>query len=357
MLRDGQYNFPDILDAVDQVLKGDTGYMKVPPANLPPELHEAADWLGPQYGGGREKLYQAARWKDYQNRTDAGPYKNFLDLMQSPDLNRILPELPPGIRFLGGGAEALAFEAPDGRVIRVSPNMVTLPGPGINRIMESPQRPRIPEMLEPVRSIQAGDWRVEHMPKVKPVSDMVDRVDATPGGEGGRAERSANATAETLADAIRTRGYDPWDVFARNVGMTNEGNAIIYDGGAVDVPGRLDRKPNFKPEFYPTNPKAPTPEQMAQLQQLGGADQIRDAIQAGLDMGTKDQGMFSSDLLSLLQQADPRMHKAVLKARPQEVAQRAASSDRGFVGNLLHALRGSAPYLLAGGLGATYRNQ
>lgn len=268
---DGLANFGR---AAGSLATGEAGYLKVPPLGVPRELADAADALGPMYPGGIDKLNGIAKSIAHLDFEDSSsPYRRMLDLAKSEHADRLANELPAGSKFLGNGAEALAFKTPDGNVVRIADNAFGAGG-----------RNNIPEILQPYRYTKIGPYTAEHLPFVEPLSGSAgDQIDAS----------------IALQNRLKSRQYEPWDAGPHNMGVTKEGNYIIHDGGAVgDEIGYKSRGM--------TNPylRLPMPDEdtVAKLMEMGSPELVRKAIADGAAMGSEGQGVTHSSLFDALKQ-------------------------------------------------------
>ncbi|WP_186135069.1 zeta toxin family protein [Burkholderia gladioli] len=135
---------------------------------------------------------------------------------------------------LDAGASSVVLAADDKHVVRL--------GTG-----ELVQRPKIPEVLQPVASGEAGSLRYEVMPRA-------DTRGITP------------ADADRMAAALERQGYHWGDKGADNLGVIN-GRVVVLDPGGVE-PMREERRHELSLQAEPAKAeKAPEPD--------GGVDTVR----------------------------------------------------------------------------------
>lgn len=179
-------------------------------------LERAALARGPRYGGGLSKLEGAAQTRAGMNKLLVpgelpgamvpGPQTTLEKFTSSPHANRLLEELPEGSRIFGDSNNALAFRTPAGDVVRFG--------------QES--RAAIPEMLQPTRSVQVGDWTAERLP-------FADRV----GDRALYAEHAKPMIASVRAQpGLRTADFHPG-----NMGLIGDRPVMIDPGAVAALPG------------------------------------------------------------------------------------------------------------------------
>ncbi|MGZ7179074.1 zeta toxin family protein [Burkholderia gladioli] len=135
---------------------------------------------------------------------------------------------------LDAGASSVVLAADDKHVVRI--------GTG-----ELVQRPKIPEVLQPVASGEAGSLRYEVMPRA-------DTRGITP------------ADADRMAAALERQGYHWGDKGAGNLGVIN-GRVVVLDPGGIE-PMREERRQELSRQAEPAKAeKAP--------EQDGGVDTVR----------------------------------------------------------------------------------
>lgn len=253
------------------------------PAALHKSLGKVAQKLGPRYGGNlREKIEGAfmpeglaklltsespdeaaairGLWKQSKEGKAADRLVERLTTVDTPyptpdeppvfisdkAAQAISDEIPPGTRYLGHGAEAVAFRTPQGDVIRIEP-----PGSPI-RLTHGipPPRPNIPGVLQPTRSIGTEGGRIERLPYAPTTSSST-----LPGGKATKGPIELISDDQTTSQIMRQRhispetyysseervfhdlaptGYMPTDIHQGNIGFTKEGRPIIIDPGAVE---------------------------------------------------------------------------------------------------------------------------
>jgi hypothetical protein len=130
-------------------------------------------------------------------------------LLSSPDFPAFMSEIPAGSRYAGSGGEAVTLRTPAGDTVK----QIEF-AKGLRNQAAPPPRPDIPEMLPASSSNVYGNTRVETAPFAQ-VGDP-----------------AAESAAKSLADQIKARGLDPWDVNAPNVGKVG-GRWFVIDRGAV----------------------------------------------------------------------------------------------------------------------------
>lgn len=161
---------------------------------------------GPAFGGGLEKL--AGAEASLAGNQQAGQARKLIESIKgSPMAERIMQEVPPGSQYLPGGNNALAFQTPAGDVLR----------------MGTEARASIPEMLQPTRSVRAGDINIERLPFAARVGD--------------KAVWEGNF--KPMSASIREQGLHPADLHQGNIGLHNYDPVIIDPGAVVAKPGGL----------------------------------------------------------------------------------------------------------------------
>jgi hypothetical protein len=271
--------------------------------NVPQSWKVAASAAGPRYEGGLDKLQEALQ---------GNQYKHANKLLYHPNASRIAEEIPEGTKYLGNGAEAIAFKAPDGHVIRVAPHVSEFGSAG---------RADMPEILQPFRSQRIehinrygehqNPWIVEHLPEVDPLLMSRDsRNQFTKILEGMYRAHGHDATTASqfkylqarqtidpdklriLGDELSARvagvnpQLDPWDFHEGNIAATREGNLIGHDGGMV----KMLPSSNKTIERWSAPDHLDDPGHLEAVLKAGGPDAVREAIANGNALGTFGQG-------------------------------------------------------------------
>jgi hypothetical protein len=254
-------------------------------------LLEAA---GPQHEGGIRQLEDILRG----GGPESPGFGTAQRILSEPGslLHRLAQEFPEGSTHLGSGMEAIVAKRPDKGVIRIAPSVSPIFGRGRQFV-----RPNIPEMLQPVRSVDIGPYRVEHMPEVFPFMKGKPDVDAVarmlgghePGAEVARTlydemTRQAGKVAGSLSESVERRGLRPVDVHSQNVARTLEDLAIIHDGGSI-IHQKYGRR--LAPTPAIADLSGVSQDALGRLSGSGGAEEVRRAISRGLEQGTKGQGI------------------------------------------------------------------
>lgn len=132
------------------------------------------------------------------------------DLLQSPQAGKILAEINPESKFLGAGAEGMAFHNPAGDVTRIGP----VPAGELGR-------PAAPGVLSPSMTRDIADtglpmtWRSERMPFAEDVPNML-----------------GHAYDDHLESLLNQSGLSYVDRKAANLGML-DGKPVVRDPGSV----------------------------------------------------------------------------------------------------------------------------
>lgn len=312
-------------------------------------LNRAAAALGPRYGGGVDQLL------DLFDRTAMRPGygQEHLDRLRELDpetLARLASEIPEGSEPLASGFESVVLAAPDKRVIRIGNDRLMNANVGI-----PPGRPNEPWMLQPLRSVNVGPYQVEHLNRVTPL-DEADRL--TPSLEHGglltpevradiaRARNVSGQIESQVQGAVAGSGYNPFDVYLRNIGVTPEGLGLAIDPGAAR-PSVGWGSPNYQHIYRPPSLVMPSPAQVAELERLGAPSAVRDALSRGVEEGVSGQGLPVSGLgpeyLELVRRlaTDPGLSEA---ARAARLAANTAPVDFGALAQALG--RGTSEFSL-----------
>lgn len=176
---------------------------------------------------GDTKLSMALQAPDYNDGTINSLVTN---LRKNADYGQIMQEVDAGARYLGNGAQAIAFRnPPQGPYDRFADwakwpgaNDVTRVGvsPSYRGATAPPARLDIPEILQPTRDVAFQSARAERLPFVK-IGQM-----------GNPADEQA---AINLYDQIQKRGYTASDLVGRpdNMGYLQGGQPVLVDPGFV----------------------------------------------------------------------------------------------------------------------------
>lgn len=213
-------------------------------------LDNAAMRLGPMYKGGESNLIDALA-NSMNSGGDVAAVKRAEAMMSaivdSPEGARVMAEVAPGGRLIGAGSEAMAITNPEtNTVTRIAG------GPGTLDVRETyarnrgtvplqnsantlPPAPRVddPAVLQPIRQVTAGPYRVEHLPRMDVLEGNLSPATMTPQALEARHGMFADA-ADQLYQSVESRGMWPVDVRDYNVGrVPYEDRWLITDGGAV----------------------------------------------------------------------------------------------------------------------------
>ena len=216
--------------------------------------------------------------------------EKFQALRANPAFNAALSEIPEGSKYLGSGAEAVAFRTPAGDVARMSqakPGAFT--------------RPIDPDVLPTSRTATAAypgyenmrsGVRVERTPYAQPVADAM--AGSTP-SFGTMPTGLSPTQAEAykgLQASLGSRGIDFFDRHAGNVGL-HGGKPVVLDPGALDtvkdipVPAyrntRVELQPAFTGQMAPDVPVGMPLDRTSQvlMRLLNGRGRLRNALAAG----------------------------------------------------------------------------
>lgn len=284
------------------------------------ELRNAANWVGPQYPGGIDKLRGVfatapSAWER--------PHHSKLDqivMARDPDvINRLAGEIPDGSRYLGNGFQAWAFEAPDGSVIRLSP--------GYDNVSRGADRANIPEIVQPYRFMKTNpldpkdSFNIEHLPRVAPMerpqkdlddlhamlamqlSRLGDNIDTSFLSNASMAEEAVNdinqlsrKVSGTLSNRIEdTYGagpnptYYPQDWHPGNVSWNKEGRGIGHDASLAY--GAKNKK-----IIRPSPIQPASLDLIREAEMLGGSEAVRKAMSEGLAGTSSLGGLDMGDL-------------------------------------------------------------
>jgi hypothetical protein len=131
-------------------------------------------------------------------------------------------------------------------------------------------------MLQPIRSANFGKYQVEHLNRVTPLNT----------GSGSLDDRES--IRRVLDTIVQTEGLHPADTGFRNLGLTDEGRALVIDGGALRPRHEIDGR---QPQIYRVPPLAyPEGDRAKLLRSMGAPDAVRDAISKGAATRAAGQG-------------------------------------------------------------------
>lgn len=224
------------------------------------------------------------------------------------DLARVASEIPEGTKFLGAGAEGVAYKTPAGGVVRVER--------GVSPGFPPPERLNVPEVLQPARVARSGDLQIEHLPMVEtwearanPFNNALDMLPqgGTPrqlrnimdqrrliGDQLDEVHQVFQGGADKLHASAKARGLDPADMHLQNAGLTSEGRWVTHDPNAIlPEPGSaLDMATTTN--FSGTNLRGPQPGPVksALLNMLGGQGRLRDWLARETSTGGIGQGIL-----------------------------------------------------------------
>ncbi|WP_334037789.1 zeta toxin family protein [Burkholderia gladioli] len=204
---------------------------------------------------------------------------------------------------LDAGASSVVLAADDKHVVRL--------GTG-----ELVQRPKIPEVLQPVASGEAGSLRYEVMPRA-------DTRGITP------------ADADRMAAALERQGYHWGDKGADNLGVIN-GRVVVLDPGGIQ-PMRDERRHELSLQAEPAKAeKAPEPDagvDTARAPRRRAVDHARDA-----ERGRAFDTLGRDQALALFPELDAAYHRletqTELATVPSAEIQRANLSEQIHRGQL-----------------------
>lgn len=291
-------------------------------------LEAAANFRGPNYPGGLEKVVEAGA--DWQ-------------AMKYLDDPRLLGEMPPGSQYLGSGAQTDAFLRPPdagGGVLSF-----TKRSPDFERTYGVSQGPAggpvlpradTPILNQAVRSAPIGTVRAEVSPRMIPGQTLLDNIpdDLTPTGEWEQMAAMLGQKASGLQDDLLAQGMKTIDLYNPRYGV-NAGNLGIGAGGKWQVldPGSihpLDLTGNPIPRVPEMPMQEPTMIQNLLLRLLGSDKAVRAEIAERLARaGTAPQ--LDDTLLRALQAGDevalsPTIPRARLSSSGIEAVEGVGSS-------------------------------
>jgi hypothetical protein len=168
-------------------------------AALGSNLEAKALARGPGFAGGLEKLGVN------EGITTARARAMGAQIAESPHAAQILGEIPPGSTLMNGSNNALAYRTPQGDVLRIG----------------TEARANIPEMLQPTRSLRAGDINVERLPFASQIGDP----------------DLFNRAYGDLSHSIRQQGFHPADMHPGNIGQMGGQPLLVDPGSVVPRPG------------------------------------------------------------------------------------------------------------------------
>lgn len=158
--------------------------------------------------------------------------KTIDQVLASPHAAEILAEIPPGAEFLGNGAKAIAFQTPDGNVVRVGQ---VAPSPR----SDTGERSKHPDVLQPTSSKRFGDLVVEHLPLARTVARNLDETGPFVRQRHAFIKRVTKEFSDKYGINLEEQGLRPEDLVdlhPDNVGMV-DGEWKVLDPTAVfDVP-------------------------------------------------------------------------------------------------------------------------
>lgn len=264
-------------------------------------LEAGANFRGPNYPGGVEKLIQS------------GADPQVVKYLDDP---RLLSELPPGSQFIGNGTQTDAFLRPAGEgggvvsFTRRSPDFERTygvsQGPANSAVLPRPDT----ELLNPaVRSVPVGAMRAEVSPQMLPGTAMLDAVPDTLAKTGNPydavasllGQKASGLQDDLLAQGIRTIDlYDPrYGVNPGNLGLAPGGQWKVLDPGSIhplDLAGnpipRVAEMPMKEPNMLESlllrllrSDQSVRREIAAKLAQAGPAPVLDDALLRALQAG------------------------------------------------------------------------
>jgi hypothetical protein len=181
------------------------------------------------------------------------------------------------------------FSTPNQGVVRIGSDIFSAGGAPAGR-------PNVPEMLQPVRSVNVGPFQVEHMNRVTPLDSHRDHHRAGVRPTWNEAGVHAAGVVENLMGSVESKGLNPWDGglgMLRNAGVTDQGHGLYIDGGALrtgddfTVPGAAPEPHVYRPPPLEYPPQG----QVEELLRMGADSAVRDAISRGLDTRAAGQGV------------------------------------------------------------------
>lgn len=194
------------------------------------KLGKMAEAYGPRFPGGVEKL---ERIMHTMPEDEMSALTTMFGASRSPQAAAIAAEFPESSRFFAAGGEGVLFESPElpGGLLRIGKNSIRNPESGL--VQPPPPRVTDPMMLQPVRDVAHGPYRVETVPKVEAYAEP-GVATGLPFQEQQLAEfRSALAPME---EAIRARGLEPLDFKPSNIGRLPGGEYVVIDPNSIDLP-------------------------------------------------------------------------------------------------------------------------
>jgi hypothetical protein len=208
------------------------------------------------YQGGAEKLWEGAE------RIPSDTALRLASIERSPHSADVLGELPPGSTYLGGGAQADVWRVPSehgGGVVRIEggPGSIGISeGHTIYRHEDSlPPPPRLshPDIVQPVRSIATGPYRIERLPELeippalralyddyqlaslqRPSPTQMDAARASLLLENSLGQAGINTVDLSEAGIHRGQGQLP---NLPNLGRAPSGSWLVSDPGSAHLPG------------------------------------------------------------------------------------------------------------------------
>jgi len=231
-------------------------------------LEAAANFRGPAYPGGFEKIVEAVRAANPSLTDDA--IRQTYGHLDNP---RLLGEMPPQSSFLGEGVERTAFLRPEtegGGVLtfaKSDPNFINTHHGGFGKSayeagQPPPTRIDTPLMNPAVRSVPVGPIRAEVSPQLKTADQVYEDItgfsmDTAPtsptmnSADFQAMEHLAKARVDIM-DALDQQGLRPADLHYGNIGLGQEGWKIL-DPGSVHPWGKSGFAPRV-PEMEMEEP-------------------------------------------------------------------------------------------------------
>lgn len=227
---------------------------------------KAAEAMGPGYRtGGQDLARMMTEFEASQpelSLTVDSVGQRLKTIFDSPNADRILGELPPESKILGGGAEGVGFLTPQGDVLRLGKVAQGAPGrPVAEGVAQATRAVDIPTGVKDLI------YRAERVPLAEHVDDV--RYMHSPAGPG------MPTRMQQLDESLGRSGLQLIDDHSGNVGMIG-GKPVVIDPGAYLTEG-------YSGAFQqPTQAAEPGALMRALLGVLGGQGQTRRAIEAGL---------------------------------------------------------------------------
>jgi hypothetical protein len=208
-------------------------------------------------------------------------------MAEGPHAAALANEIPPGSVMLGSGAEATAVRAPDGSVIRIGGGPDTRDLRSFGNYGEKPPPPRLRDpqvMLQPVRDVTVGPYRVERMPFVDIASGRDDWDQLAPDVIERYKQLSddAHLAGPQLATEVEQAGYVTQDLADNlgNFGRTPEGRWLVTDPSSATL-----RYGKFPEEALPPLERQVSRSEQTILDLLGASRAVQGEISQGLARG------------------------------------------------------------------------